>query len=94
MAREQVGHLWRETGVLRDDVHRAAFLVDGVRSDPTVCWEHATLSVDGELMRFSVLAEGECWVAQTVVGDVVVGIQSRRWPLSETGIRKVDDFHP
>lgn len=53
MAREQVGHLWRETGVLRDDVRRAAFPIDGVRGDPTVGWDHATLSVDGETVSFS-----------------------------------------
>jgi hypothetical protein len=75
-------------------VRRAAFPADGMRPDSTGNWELANLSVDGETVRFSVLAEGECWVAQAIVADVVVGIQSRRWPISETGIRKVNVFDP
>jgi hypothetical protein len=94
MAREQVGHLWRETGVLRDDVRRAAFAIDGVRGDPTIGWDHASLNVDGETVSFSVLVEGEHWVALAIVGEVVVGVQSRRWPVSETGLRAVGEFDP
>jgi hypothetical protein len=95
LAREQVHYLWRQTGVLRDDVRRAVFARDGARiGDPTLIWEHASLTVDDELVEFAVLSEGTHWVAQAIIGERVVGIQARIWTLDATGLVTETDFAP
>jgi hypothetical protein len=87
LAMAQVDHLWRQTGVLRDDVRRSVFPGDGAQtSDPTSAWEHALLSVDGDRVEFKVLNEGEHWVGQAIISGSVVGIQSRHWALETTGL--------
>jgi hypothetical protein len=87
LARQQVDHLWRQTGALRDDVRRSVFPRDGVGAgDPTSAWERTHLTVDGDEVEFAVLSEGEQWVAQAIVGATVVGVQSRNWAVEATGL--------
>jgi hypothetical protein len=93
LARNQVGYLWRQTGVLRDDVRRSVFPRDGAPAkDPTLIWEHALLAVDDGLVEFAVLSEGAHWVAQAIIGASVVGIQARNWKLDTTGLVTETDF--
>ena len=93
LARTQVDHLWRQTGVLRDDVRRSVFPRDGARTeDPTLIWDHVPLAVDDELVKFAVLSEGKYWVAQAILGERVVGIQARNWTLDMTGLVTETDF--
>ena len=93
LARTQVDHLWRQTGVLRDDVRRSVFPRDGTRSDDaTGNWERVSLAVDDDLVEFAVLGEGTHWVAQAIVGERVVGIQARNWKLDTTGLVTETDF--
>ena len=93
LARNQVDYVWRQTGVLRDDVRRSVFPRDGVRTeDPTLLWEHLSLPVDDEPREFAVLREGTHWVAQAIVGERVVGIQARNWKLDMTGLVTETDF--
>jgi hypothetical protein len=95
LARNQVDHLWRQTGALRDDVRRSVFPRDGARTeDPTLAWEHVVLAVDDEPVEFAVLGEGAHWVAQAIVGERVVGIQARNWNLDATGLVTETDFAP
>jgi hypothetical protein len=95
LARTQVDHLWRQTGVLRDDVRRSVFPRDGVEADdPTALWERASLTVDHDLVDFAVLSEGEHWVAQAIVGNSVVGIQARNWTPETTGLVTEKNFDP
>jgi hypothetical protein len=93
LARNQVDHLWRQTGVLRDDVRQNFFRRDGARTeDPTLTWEHVSLLVDAALVDFAVLSEREHWVAQTIIDERVVGIQARNWKLDTTGLVTETDF--
>jgi hypothetical protein len=93
LARQQIDHLWRCTGVLDDRVRRAAFPVDGRRdADPTVPWDHVEVTVDGGAVEFAVLRHGRHWVAQATVGDVVIGIESRGWAVGNTGLRAETAF--
>jgi hypothetical protein len=93
LARQQVDHLWRQTGALRDDVRRSVFPRDGARAgDPTSAWERTRLTVDGDEVEFAVLSEGEHWVAQAIVGATVVGVQSRNWALEATGLVAESEF--
>jgi hypothetical protein len=93
LARHQVEHLWRHTGVLRDDVRRAAFPVDGDRRhDPTVAWDRAAIPVDGAAVEFRVLSSAEHWVAQAIIDPLVVGISSYRWPIEAVGLRSETTF--
>ena len=95
LARNQVHYLWRQTGVLRDDVRRSILPRDGARTeDPTLIWEHESLPVDDELVDFAVLREGTHWVAQAIIGERVVGIQARHWMLDATGLITETDFAP
>jgi len=91
-ARRQVELLWRETGVLRDDVRAATFPRDRGLSDPTLPWERHAIAVDGDQVEFAVLREGGFWVAQAIVGAALVAIQSRHWPVDTTGLRTEADF--
>jgi hypothetical protein len=87
LARQQVDHLWRNTGVLRDDVRRSVFPRDDARAgDPTIVWERTLLTVDGDAVEFAVLSEDVHWVAQAIIEGTVVGIQSRNWTLEATGL--------
>ena len=93
LARNQVDYLWRQTGVLRDDVRRSVFPRDGARTDdPTQLWEHVPLPVDDELVDFALLREGTHWVAQAIVDERVVGIQARNWKLDMIGLVTETDF--
>jgi hypothetical protein len=93
LARHQVDHLWRQTGVLRDDVRRSVFPRDGARTgDPTLTWDHVSLPVDDGLVEFAALREGKHWVAQAIIGERVVGIQARNWELDATGLVTETDF--
>lgn len=95
LARVQVEGLWRQTGVLRNDVRSSVFARDGTRTDdPTAAWERAQLMVDGDAVEFAVLSEGEYWVAQAIIGGMVVGIQSRNWTLDTTGLVTESNFEP
>ena len=81
LARQQVDHLWRATGVLRDDVRRSVFPRGGAQAgDPTSAWERTFLTVDGRSVEFAVLSEGAHWVAQAIIEGTVVGIQSPTGP--------------
>jgi hypothetical protein len=93
LAREQVDHLWRQTGVLRDDVRQSVFPRDGAATgDPTANWERVSLAVDGDPVEFAVLTEREHWVAHAVVDERVVGIQARNWKVDTTGLVTETDF--
>lgn len=95
LARTQVGHLWRQTGIMRDDVRRKVFPRDGDRAeDPTSIWEHTSLPVDDAAVEFAVLSEGAHWVAQAIIGEKVVGIHARNWALDTTGLVTETDFAP
>jgi hypothetical protein len=93
LAQHQVDHLWRQTGVLREDVRRSTFPRDGARTDdPTGAWGRERLTVDGDEVEFAVLSQREHWVAQAIVNGTVVGIHSRNWPVQATGLVTASDF--
>jgi len=95
LARQQVDHLWRQTGVLREEIRRSAFPRDGARTeDPTLAWDRRLLPVDRDEVEFAVLHEGVHWVAQAIIQGTVVGIESRNWALETTGLRVETDFDP
>ena len=93
LARQQIDHLWRQTGVLRDEIRRSAFRPDGaLTEDPTLVWDRHLAAVDGDQVEFAVLREGIHWVAQAIIQGTVVGIESRGWALERTGLRAESDF--
>ncbi len=93
LAREQVDRLWRQTGVLRDDVRQSVFPSDGAWSDdPTANWDRVSLAVDGDPVEFAVLTEREHWVAHAIVDERIVGIEARNWELDTTGLVTETNF--
>ena len=93
LARQQVEHLWRHTGVLRDEIRRAAFPLDGdLGRDPTADWDRAAIAVDGAVVEFAVLSEAEHWVAQAIIEPLLVGISSFGWPIDAVGLRSETTF--
>jgi hypothetical protein len=93
LARNQVDHLWRKTGVLRDDIRRTVFPRTGAGTDdPTRNWARTLLAVNDAEVAFAVLSEGPHWVAQAIIGGTVVGIQSRNWALETTGLATETEF--
>jgi hypothetical protein len=94
-AEQQVHHLWFQTGVLRDDVRRYASPQHSARTDdPTTAWERALLTVDGEAVEFAVLSAGSHWVAQAIIDEALVGIQSHHWTIESAGLVTERDFEP
>jgi hypothetical protein len=97
LAKNLAGHLWRETGVLRDDVRAAAFALDEgspFSVDPVGPWDRVTLPVDGVAVVFRVLVEGDHWVAVGEVDGRFVAITARHWPTIETVLVAIEDFAP
>jgi hypothetical protein len=94
LAREQLQHFWHETGTLPEDVRHAVFPTDRRVEDPTAPWADARLSVDGAEVAFRVLATDDYWVAQARRGDLLLGIQARRWPPDVTGLVTIDNLQP
>lgn len=92
-ARSLVRELAFKTGELRDDVRAAAFQGDRV-VDPLAPWDEVELAVDEVPTPFRSLTAGEHWVAATVVGEFVVTVTARSWPLDLTGLVTVDDLAP
>jgi hypothetical protein len=93
LARSQVDHIWRQTGVLRDDIRRTAFPQDEAGTDdPTRNWARTLLTVNADEVEFAVLSEGPHWVAQAIIGSTVVGIQSRNWAVETTGLVAETEF--
>ena len=97
LAKDLAGHLWRETGVMRDDVRAAAFALDAGTAfsvDPVGPWDRVTLPVDGVAIVFRRLAEGEHWVALGELDGLFIVITARHWPMLETVLVAIDDFAP
>jgi hypothetical protein len=95
LARQQVDHLWQQTGVLRDEIRRSAFRRDGAHTeDPTLAWDRRLVPTDAGQVEFAVLHEGVHWVAQAIIEGAVVGIESRNWALETTGLRAEADLDP
>jgi hypothetical protein len=94
-AHSLVQHFWSETGVLPDDVRSAVFPTeDRGDLDPFGPWESIDLLLDGTAVVFRVLAHDDFWVGVGDLEDAVVAVQSRRWPLNQTGLVMIDDFTP
>ena len=95
LARQQIDFLWRQTGVLRDEIRRSAFRSDGAHAeDPTLAWDRRLVPTDTGPEEFAVLHEGVHWVAQAIIEGAVVGIESRNWALETTGLRAEADLEP
>jgi len=94
VARSLLQHFWRETGVLADDVRRAAFPRETREGDPTEPWDARALRLDGEPTEFRVLASDDCWVALAATDNMVVSVQARDWPMQRTGLAKIGDLGP
>ena len=93
VARQQVDHLWRQTGVLRDDIRQSVFPADRTGTgDPTANWDRVSVAVDGDPVEFAVLTEREHWVSQAIIGETVVGIEARNWKLDTTGLVTETNF--
>jgi len=52
------------------------------------------VTVDGDAVEFAVLSEGSHWVAQAIINETLVGIQSRHWTVESTGLVTEGDFEP
>lgn len=91
LAQECVNAVWSSTGVLDDEMRRAAFPLAFTGRDPTEPWDGAEIEVDGIAVPFRVLAAGDAWYAQAHHGDVVLSITAGRWPITQTGLVSVFD---
>lgn len=97
LAKNLAGHLWRETGVMRDDVRAAAFALDEgspFSVDPVGPWDPMSFPVDGALITFKRLAQAEHWVALGELDGLFIAVTARNWLAEETALITVDDFAP
>jgi hypothetical protein len=91
LAQQHVNAMWEETGILSDDLRRAAFPLEFTGRDPTEPWDAADIAVDDAPVRFRVLAAGDRWYAQAHHSDVVLSITAGQWPIERTGLVSVLD---
>lgn len=90
--RALVMRLAHHTGEMREDVRTATFAEDA--TDVLAPWEQMELPVDERPVPFHVLSGGEQWAAVTTLGESVVAITARSWPLALTGLETVHDLAP
>ena len=92
MAQHHVEELWRRTGMLSEELRRATFPSTPTEGDPTAPWREVILPVDEKPMTFRILIHADCWVAQSRLGDTIVGIEAVGWPIERTGIVAIADL--
>lgn len=92
LVQDQCEALFRETGVLCEDLLDADFGADD--ADLVVSWEHADIEIDSVPLSFRVLGHEDFWVGHAMRDDVLIGIEASLWPLEQTGLVSVRDFGP
>jgi hypothetical protein len=92
LVQDQCEALFRETGVLCEDLLDADFSVDD--ADLVVGWNHADIELDDVPLSFRVLGHDDFWVGHAISDDVLIGIEASAWPLEQTGLVSVRDFAP
>jgi len=94
LAREQVSRFWMATGTLDPEVRAAAFPTGAVQGDSMAPWAEAEIAIDGTSVAFRCLADDGYWLAQAPHGRLLVGIESRGWPVELTGLVTIEDLAP
>ena len=90
-ARHLVEYVWRATGVLSDEVRRAAFNENRI-DDALEPWGEIEFAIDEQRAPFKALEQDDVWVALGSWRAQVVSIRARRWPTQGTGFVSVEDF--
>jgi hypothetical protein len=91
LAQQHVNARWSATGVLEDELRRAAYPREFTGRDPTEPWSAVEIAIDGRAVQFRVLTARHSWYAQAHHGDVVVAITAGRWPVERTGLVSIFD---
>jgi hypothetical protein len=94
LAREQVSRFWMTTGTLDPDVRAAAFPPGAVQGDSMAPWADAEIAIDGTSVAFRRLGDDGYWLAQAPYGRLLVGLESRGWPVGSTGLVTIEDLAP
>ena len=94
LAREQVSSFWIATGTLDPEVRAAAFPIGAVQGDSMEPWADAEIAIDATSVAFRRLGDDRYWLAQAPHGRLVVGIESRGWPVESTGLVTIEDLAP
>jgi ribosomal protein L37E len=94
LAREHVSRFWMATGTLDPDVRAAAFPTEAVQGEWMAPWADAEIAIDGTSVAFRRLGDDGYWLAQAPHGRLLVGIESRGWPVESTGLVTMEDLAP
>jgi hypothetical protein len=85
--------LWHREGQIDEGLRDAAFRQKDDAAFDRAC-DHVDIAVDGTPVRFQVVSAGESWLAHAIVGDQLLSIDARHWPIERTRIVTVDDITP
>jgi hypothetical protein len=94
LTREQVSRFWMASGRLDPEVRAAAFPTGAAHGDVTAPWADAEIAIDGTRVAFRRLGDHGYWLAQASHGRLLVGIESRAWPVESTGLVTIEDLTP
>jgi hypothetical protein len=92
LAREHVSRFWMATGTLDPEVRAAAFPTGVVQGELMAPWADSEIPIDGASVAFRCLGDDGYWLAQAPHGRVLVGVESRGWPLESTGLVTIEDL--
>jgi hypothetical protein len=94
LTREQVSRFWMVTGTLDPEVRAAAFPTGAEHGEFTAPWADVEITIDGTALTFRRLGDNGYWLAQALYGRVLIGIESRAWPVASTGLVTIEDLTP
>jgi hypothetical protein len=81
-------------GTLEPDVRAAAFSTGAVQGEFTAPWADAEITIDGTSVGLRRLGDDGYWLAQARHGRLLVGIESRGWPVESIGLVTIEDLTP
>lgn len=83
--------LAHQSGEMRSDVRAATF---AHTAEAMALWDQVELPVNERPVPFRVLHGGEHWIALTALGQSLLAITARSWPVALTGLVTVQDLRP
>ena len=61
---------------------------------PDEAWRTTRIRVNGQVVEFSCLVEGDDWIGRTTLAEVSVTVSAHHFPMDQVDLRRVSDLDP